>query len=149
MSVEFLYQWKQILQNEQIALWDRSGEEEAANLALPSFKQCLFRLAEQGLGFKDGFRSYEFIFIRGRTFHAFQVFSHNTNGQAVAYNTPRNRIWTGDDVGIPRTLNTFLTDPEHVEKRAQLVLKTGLIPYLASKGGADAMASNSSGGTVQ
>jgi len=131
MSVEFLYQWKQILQNEQIALWDRSGEEEAANLALPSFKQCLFRLAEQGLGFKDGFRSYEFIFIR------------------VAYNTPRNRIWTGDDVGIPRTLNTFLTDPEHVEKRAQLVLKTGLIPYLASKGGADAMASNSSGGTVQ
>jgi hypothetical protein len=75
MRVDFLLQWKKILQNERVALWGRSDEEAALNLGLPSVKQYLFRLAENGLGFQDAFRSYEFIFLRGRTFYTFQVFS--------------------------------------------------------------------------
>jgi hypothetical protein len=75
MSIVFSPQWRKILQNPRIALWGKSEAEETVNLGLPSYKQFLFRLAEQGLGYTDGIRSYEFIFLRGRTFHAFQVFS--------------------------------------------------------------------------
>jgi hypothetical protein len=67
------------------------------------------------------------------------------------YDALRIRTWTGDGAGIPRTLNAFLTDPKRVKKTTQFVLNTGLIPYLANEGGADAAASSSStpGGTVQ
>lgn len=58
----------------------------------------------------------------------------------LAYDNLRSRIWTGDDAGIPSTLNTFLADPKRVKKTAQFVLNTGLIPYLANGGEADATA---------
>jgi hypothetical protein len=50
MSIVFSPQWRKILQNERIALWGKS-EEETVKLGLPSYKQFLFRLAEQGLGY--------------------------------------------------------------------------------------------------
>jgi hypothetical protein len=67
------------------------------------------------------------------------------------YDALRIWTWTGEGAGIPRTLNAFLTDPKRVKKTTQFVLNTGLIPYLANEGGADAAASSNStpGGTVQ
>jgi hypothetical protein len=94
MVMTFYPQWRKILQNVRVALWARSEEETMANLALPSYKSFILRLAEQGLGYKDGIRSFEFMFLRGRKFNSFQVFSLLMAKQFLWIVIPRQKILT-------------------------------------------------------
>jgi hypothetical protein len=75
LTIKIYPTWDKILQNEKIALWAASEEDTILNLALPSAKAFLLKLAEQGIGHTSEYKFVNFVLLRGRKSQAFRVFS--------------------------------------------------------------------------